>query len=225
HQDEGGGGVLRLRSPERGHAVADRLDPGEGDGTGGEPFQDEEQPQRPSRLPRALERRLVEGHFADTAEVAADEADDDERGEGDDVDVRRRREQPSGFLDAAQVRDRDERDQAETQLDTMRGQTPEGGDRDDGGDTRGDRHRHREDVVDEQRRAGDQRWGLAEVPPADDVAPTAAGVGEDRLAVRRAHDGEEDRDRDRDRDERVEPQRQARSADGGDEEDLLRRVH
>ena len=48
-----------------------------------------------------------------------------------------------------------------------------------------DRHRDGEDVVDEQRRARDQRRHLAEVLAADDVRAAAARIGEDRLAVRR----------------------------------------
>ncbi len=85
----------------------------------------------------------------------------------------------------------------------------------------GDRHRDGEDVVDEQRRARDERRVLAEVLAADDVAAAAARVGEDRLAVRRDDDREQQRDRDADRDERVEAEREARPADRDDEEDLL----
>ena len=97
-------------------------------------------------------------------------------------------------------------------------------DRDDRRDAGRDRHRDGEDVVDEQRRAGDQRRVLAEVLAAHDVAAAAARVGEDRLAVRERDDREQDRDRDRDRDQRVEPEREARRAERGDEEDLLGRV-
>ena len=108
--------------------------------------------------------------------------------------------------------------------DAMLGEVLERGNRHDGGDARGDRHRDGEDVVDEQRRAGDQRRVLAEVLAADDVAAAAARVGEDRLPVRRDDDREQDRDRDADRDERVEAEREARAADRDDEEDLLGRV-
>jgi hypothetical protein len=55
----------------------------------------------------------------DIAEVAADEAEYDERTERDDVDVRRRREQAARLLDAPQVREGDERDERETELDAM----------------------------------------------------------------------------------------------------------
>ena len=97
-------------------------------------------------------------------------------------------------------------------------------DRHDRGDAGRDRHRDGEDVVDEQRRACDERRVLAEVLAADDVAAAAARVGEDRLAVRRDDDREQDRDRDADRDERAEAEREARPADRDDEEDLLGRV-
>ena len=86
----------------------------------------------------------------------------------------------------------------------------ERGDRDDGGDAGRDRHRHGEDVVDQQRRAGDERRALAEVLAAHDVGAATARVGEDRLAVRRDDDREQDGDDDRDRDELVEAERQAR---------------
>ena len=98
------------------------------------------------------------------------------------------------------------------------------GDRHDRGDARGDRHRDGEDVVDEQRRARDERRVLAEVLAADDVAAAAARVREDRLAVRRDDDREQHRDRDPDRHQHAEPEREARRADRDDEQDLLGRV-
>ena len=97
-------------------------------------------------------------------------------------------------------------------------------DRDDRGDAGRDRHRDGEDVVDEQRRARDERRVLAEVLAADDVGAAAARVREDRLPVRRRDDREQERDRDRDRDKLREPEREARRPDRDDEEDLLGRV-
>ena len=95
----------------------------------------------------------------------------------------------------------DEHDQHEPERDAVLLRGPWNcRDRDDRGDAGRDRHRDGEDVVDEQRRARDQRRVLAEVLAADDVAAAAARVGEDRLAVRRDDDREQDRDRDRDRD-------------------------
>ncbi len=97
-------------------------------------------------------------------------------------------------------------------------------DRDDRGDAGRDRHRDREDVVDEQRSARDQRRQLAEVLAADDVRTTAARVSEDRLAVRGHDDRQQDRDHDRDRHELRQPEREARRRDRDDEQDLFGRV-
>jgi hypothetical protein len=78
-----------------------------------------------------------------------------------------------------------------------------------------------QDVIDEQRRSCHQRGVLAEILPADDVGAAAARVGEERLAVRHHDDGEQDGHRNGDGDELGKTQRQARAADGDDEEDLL----
>ena len=144
-----------------------------------------------------------------------------QRGEAHDVDVGGHREHAARFLDAAEVRDADQRDQRQAEQHPVFGEIVELGDRDDGGDAGGDRHRDGEDVVDEQRRAGDERRVLAEVLAAHHVAAAAARVGEDRLAVRRDHDRQQDRHRDPDRDQRVEAEGEARGADRDDEEDLL----
>src|SRR5205823_6557046 len=91
----------------------------------------------------------------------------------------------------------------------------------DGSHAGRDRHGHGQDVVDEQRRAGDQRRVLPEILAADDVGTAAAGIGKDRLAVGRDDDGQQDGDDDRDRDEVVEAEGQAGPTYGGDEQDLL----
>ena len=98
-------------------------------------------------------------------------------------------------------------------------------DRDDGGDAGGDRHRDGEDVVDEQRRAGDERRVLAEVLAADDVAAAAARVGEDRLAVRRDDDRRAgSRPRSRSGSSVSSPSARLDAPTRDDEEDLLGRV-
>ena len=118
----------------------------------------------------------------------------------DDVDVGGHREHAARLLDAAEVRDADQRDQRQAEQHPVFREVVELRDRHDGGDAGGDRHRDGEDVVDEQRRAGDERRVLAEVLAAHHVAAAAARVGVDRLAVRRDDDRQEDRDRDPDRD-------------------------
>ena len=65
---------LRLRPPERGDAVADRLDTGERDRTRREALQDEEEAERAAGLARAPSNAsLSNGHLPDVAEVAPDE--------------------------------------------------------------------------------------------------------------------------------------------------------
>ena len=148
----------------------------------------------------------------------------DQAGEHEDVEVRRQREDAARLLDAAQVRERDQRDRRETQQHAFVRQRMQRGDRRDRAHARAHRHRDGEDVVDEQRRARDHRRARAEVLAADDVRAAAARIREDRLAVRRDDDREQHRDDDRDRNELREPEGQARSADRDDEQDLLRRV-
>ena len=57
-------------------------------------------------------------------------------------------------------------------------------------DARGDAHRHREDVVDQQRGCRDQGGHLAEIFLRDDVGATAARIRVERLAIRKDDDRE-----------------------------------
>src|SRR5215469_13633030 len=81
----------------------------------------------------------------------------------------------------------------------MRLQTGCGGDQgsDSGGDTYGDD----QDVIDHQRRGGQQSGIGAEVEPRDGVGTAASGVGGDGLAVREIDDREQDDDGERDWDQ------------------------
>ena len=78
------------------------------------------------------------------------------------------------------------------------------GDREDAGR---DRHGHRQHVVGEQRRAGDEARQRAEVVLGDDVGAAARLVRLDRLRVRDRDDREQRGDRDRDRQDQVERRR------------------
>ena len=84
-----------------------------------------------------------------------EEAGDDQQDQHHDVEVRRPGEQAARLLQAAQVGHGHE-EHAE-QADRHRPPLVEPGRGPDGQDAAGDRHGDREDVVDEQRRAGDQR--------------------------------------------------------------------
>ena len=129
---------------------------------------------------------------AEPTEPRLRQPEEHHRGDDDDVGVRREREQAARLLDPAQVRERDEQDDHEADRDAMLREPVELRNRDDGGDAGRDRHRDGEDVVDEQRRARDQRRVLAEVLAADDVGTATARVGEDRLPVRRRDEREQD---------------------------------
>ena len=112
-----------------------------------------------------------------------------------DEEVGRHREDVPRLAQAAQVRDRDERDRDEGDLDpdVVRGRD----DRLDLRDRRGRRDRHGHDVVDEQRRGGDQPEDRREVRARDDVRATTVRVRPADLPVRHRDHGQQDRDRDR----------------------------
>jgi hypothetical protein len=96
HPHEGRRRVLGLGSPKRGDSVRDRFHSGERDRTRRKPLQDQEDPERARAVCGALERFLVERHGPDVVEQEHPrQAVTHERGDHDDVEVRRRREQPA----------------------------------------------------------------------------------------------------------------------------------
>ncbi len=224
HAQQRGRRVLRFRPLERRDAVGDRLDARQGDRTRREAPQDQEQAERAARLAEGLGPVLVVGDAPEVASDALHHGEDEHEDDGDDVEVGRQREEPSRLLHAAQVRQRDDDEERQAELDPLVGHPVELRDRDDGGRAGRDRDGDGQDVVDEQRGTGDERRDPAEVLAADDVGPAAARVGEDRLAVGEDDDHEQDRHRDGDRREDVEALLEARRAGRGDEQDLFRRV-
>ena len=126
------------------------------------------------------------------------------------------REEIARLPQAAQVHGRDARDEEHAERDAIVVQRGErGGDR---GHARGHAHRHRQHVVDEQRRPRDEPGHLAQVVLGDDVGAAAQGIGQDGLPVRAHHHRDEHRDREADRD-RVDERGGAREHQ--DEQDLL----
>ena len=106
------------------------------------------------------------------------------------------REERARLLHAAEVGRRDEHDEQGRDQDlVVREGRSRRGDRD-----RARRHRHRDGqhVVREDRRRGDQAGHRPQVLAGDDVGAAAAGVGANRLPVRRHDDREEGGDRERD---------------------------
>ena len=190
-------GVAALGLAERLHAVGHRLDTRQCDGARRERPQEHEQRQRLRPVGEVLRflGQLAEGDLAEVAEEHAEQADDDEHGEHEDVEVRRRGEHATGLAHAAQVGDGDHADDHQTERDAQRLVEVER--RLHRQHAAGDGHGDGQDVVGEQRRAGHQRRRLAEVGLGHDVGAAARRVGVDRLAVREDDDEEQDGDDDR----------------------------
>ena len=203
--------------PERGDAVRDGLDAGQRRRSRREGVEDHEQGDGSGGGRELVRRRDRLGHRAATS--ASHESDDDHHEGRCHEGVRRDREQRAGFLDPAEVGEREEHDEAERDRDSVVC---------DLRDRRRDRehpgahgNRDRQDVVDEERRRRGQARQDPEVLLADDVGAAARRIGADGLAVGRDHDREEQRDRQRDRDHEMD-RRRARGEQ--DEQDLLGRV-
>ena len=106
HHDEGLPGVLPGRLLERGHAVRDRLDTGDGGATGRERVEHSEDPRAVEQpfLEADLLRRLgQEPHERQGAADVLPQAEAEEEGHVDDEEVGRDREDPSRLLHPPQV--------------------------------------------------------------------------------------------------------------------------
>ena len=180
-------GIPGLRRAEGGHAVRDRLDPRPGDAAGGEGAEDQEQSQLVSPGRRG---RSWRGDTTARCSARPDDGPptDHENVEGDEG-IGQGREKAPGLADPTQVRDRDPEHAEDAELDSIRIEGRHGGR--GRGDSRGDAHRYREDVVGQQGATGHEAGIRAEVLAAHDVGPTRTRVGEDRLTVGADHDREE----------------------------------
>ena len=181
HHRERRRGVLGLRTPERLHAVRDRLDARQRRGPGRERAEDQEQAER-------LHHRELRSAVAATGQPPRHSRNPTTSVTNDHQHepVRRDREQRPRLLHAAEVRDRDQQDEGRSRsrparLDRRRG-------RDDRDRAGRDRHRDGEHVVGQDRRGGDQPRYRAEVLLRHDVRAAAARVRAHRLPVRRDDD-------------------------------------
>ena len=112
--------------------------------------------------------------------------------DADDEEVGRHREDAPRLADAAQVAERQEREERQAELDRYGSSS---GNADViASDAGRDADRHRQRVVDQQRRGGDQAGGRADVLLGDDVGAAAVGIGVDRLAVGERDDRQQRRD-------------------------------
>src|SRR5439155_5934267 len=96
--------VPPFHGTERRHTVGDRLDSGHGRAPGGERPEDEEDTGAGEQAPAADSRRERAGGYG--VEGPADEpdqSDHEQRSDPEDEQVRRRREDPSGLLDAPEI--------------------------------------------------------------------------------------------------------------------------
>ena len=194
----------------------DRLHAGQRHGAPGERLEQEEDPQRlraeRDRVWRCRELLHRPRHDPGHPDGHDPECQPDEQ-------VGRDREDVPGFAQAAEVRDGDQPDRDECDLDAYvvggREDRLDLGDRGCGGD--GDGH----DVVDQERRGGDQPEDGRQVRLGHDVRAAAVRIRAADLAVGDRDDREEERDRDRDLDR--EEQRTGPREDQ-DPEDLLGRV-
>ncbi len=192
-------GGLGLRRPEGGHAVGDGLDPGHRGAPRREGPEDQEGGQRVAAAGRHR-RRCDSGRPAEPLEPAP--ADQQEVGAEEQIGGQG--EEPTRFAHAAEVPDRDDGHADDAQRHPIGVERPDR--RRDRRDPGGDAHRDGEDVVDHERRPGDEARIAAEVLAGDDVGPAPLGVREDRLPVG-AHD-----DRDEDGDGHGDRERESASA-------------
>jgi hypothetical protein len=157
----------------------------------------EEQP-HPARFGRGGQRRRrAYGLRMAARHDRLDAADGDDRRERRDEQVRGQQERDPRLARAAQVHDREheedrkaERDGVRQERRCRRHERADAG-RDADGDV--------QDVVERERRTGEQRGPLAEVLLGDCVRASAVRVRADRLQVREKHDEQEHDDRRADR--------------------------
>ena len=171
-------GVLPLAASERRHAVGDRLDAGHRRAARGERVQHEDRaaPHRRARagVPTAPCRRVAVGVRQVAATPAGTRPDAEQDDHVDDEEVRRDGEDPARLLDARAgcphaMSDDEERPTIGTRYGSSAGDR-----RREGGGPGRDRDRDREDVVGEQRDAGDLRGQEPEVVLGDDVGAAGA---------------------------------------------------
>ncbi len=173
--------VAALGWAERRYPVTDRLHTGKCGTAGGE------RPQRQEDGGKAAEgglgvhliiRALGPGRVP---ERGLQQPDRDHHHDADDEAVRRERERRARLPDTAQIDYRQDDDQHHGNEHLVAGQAGQG--RREVGDPGGNRHRDREDVVDEQRARGREADPRPQVRHRDLVSAAPGGVGAHVLAV------------------------------------------
>ena len=220
HPHEGRDRVPPFGWLERGHAVRDRLDPGDGRATRGEGLQDQEDESEARQRLRRRERELLRG--LGEVPVARRTKDVAKRiAHHQEEEVRGGREDPPRFPDAPEVAEREDHDEGQRDRHPPCVEPLEHGGQRRRPRCHGDRDG--QDVVGEQRDAGDLRRLDPEVVAGDQIGAAGLRVCADRLPVREQEDAQHQEQRDRDRHDL----REGRSSETGhdeDAEDLLGRV-
>ena len=170
HDDHRRGGVAGFRRPEGRHAVGDGLHAGHGRAPVGERPQ---QQQQRKRLADRLHRfNRVDGYHPSSH--GAPRSNGDERKHADDEEVSGSGEDIARLANPAKVAERQNRQKPQRQLDAQ--MNPVWKRRCERRDAGGDADRDGEDVVNQQRRGGDEARQLAEIFTRDDVRATAVGI-------------------------------------------------
>ena len=188
HPGQGRARVLPLRRLKRGHTVRDGLDAGQRRAAAAEGRQDEQDADRLSRgfdFARGDHRSLRH----ETLRCGADQTERDHADDADQEEVGRHGEDAARFPNPAQVEQRHQDDESQTERDPMvaelrhrRGQRGHAG---------GDADRHGDDVAEQERGAGGQGRQLPKVVLGHDVGAAARRVRLDRLPVGDADDQEQ----------------------------------
>ena len=211
-------GVAALGRAEGRYAVADGLDAGQRRTAGRErPQQQDDQRGADRATVREAQRcRLGDRRVADEDLV---EADGQHREDAQDEPVRGDREQRAGLVHAAEVHEHEDEDDPAAHPDRVRKECRER--RREVLHTRGDRHRDRHHVVDQERGRRDERRVTAQVRLADGIGTAAVGVRVAGLPVAQRHEAQQADDHEGDP-RRGQDHRGA--TEGEHEEDLLGRI-
>ena len=185
---EGAAGVFRGRFAERHDAVADGFDAGHGGAAAGEDA--EEQPEAGGGDGGRKLGRRDDGGRMSMAGDGVEEADGNDNEQRTDEQIGRDEEDDAGIADAAHVDEGEQQQNKQADLECVRLEGGYGGN--ERADAGGDPDRCGEDVVDHERRSGEQTRAIAEVLTGDGEGATTVRIGFDSLGVGEIEDDEQD---------------------------------
>jgi hypothetical protein len=209
------GGVSAMGLSKCVDSVCDRLHARQGSRARGERAQEDEEGHR-----AAAGRKRIRGHrVVRVTRRDLDDASHDEEADRRDEEIGRKGKDKTRLAHAAKVRKHDQDEAADRKGHFVVGdRRHERRDREDAG---GDRDRHRQHIIGQERRGGDEARRRSEILASDDIRTAARFIHTHRLHVRDDDDGEERRDRERDWEDEV---RRCRGRGHEDDERGLGRV-